>query len=157
MSRSTVRMRRSAAGVGLAVATLVGAISTPAMASENYNGKSASTTGCDNDARTIYSVTLSNVYNRAQKFPGTVVQLRYSAHCRTAWGRLIGASPALPGNQAGCYVSVIRSDGRRYDRHEPPNASTLYTPMVNDAGYTSYAYAYCDSGAWEFHEGTAKY
>jgi hypothetical protein len=98
-----------------------------------YN-KMAAATGCSADMQTIDTEWYYDpYYGRAEE-----LQLFYSPTCRAAWGRAQGIEYPL-------YVNTYSTSGeaRSCNGVYDSTNDTYYcsTPMVNDAGYLSSAYA----------------
>jgi hypothetical protein len=94
-----------------------------------YDGDSPVLSGCANDAYTARSATLAS---------GSIIELRYSPSCRTVWARI--TNPVVDDNNNYSFAIVTRnSDGHTYSCLVPTGAKSCYTPMLNDAGVTSYA------------------
>ncbi|MFC8508832.1 DUF2690 domain-containing protein [Streptomyces sp. NPDC057411] len=117
----------------VAVATAaLGAGFTGSASAAAYDGQDPVSSGCSASAITAASTAL---YANGARV-GTV-DLRYSTSCRTTWVRVYSDGPNLGGyvnrNQDGttqwCGTPSIASNGQYY----------CYSPMLNDAGYTSYA------------------
>ncbi|MFB7412913.1 DUF2690 domain-containing protein [Streptomyces sp. NPDC056202] len=106
-----------------------------------YDGADPAATYCGGTTSTVKSV---GVYDYHSNRLGTL-DLRYNSGCRTAWARLTitygysdcgNASAGIACAQA----RIVRdNDGRTYSCTVRPGNSSCYTPMVNDAGYTSHA------------------
>lgn len=105
-------------------------------------------THCQSDARTVDSLELGS---------GTL-ELRYSPSCRAAWARMSANGwdryDALPP-----MAKVVRNqDGKSYTcKFSSETQQSCHTSMVNDAGYTSYAYGEYDGGARVYTGRTGSY
>ncbi|TDU04990.1 uncharacterized protein DUF2690 [Streptomyces sp. 846.5] len=133
------------AATGLTAATL--ALSLPTQASAaTYDGQDPAASGCSSTAVTAKSAP---IYRGDGAQVGTI-QLRYSTKCRTVWARII-----TPYN-AG--IAVVHRNTDNATEACPINTNTLkwssslgdyscYTPMLNDANVTSYAWGQVD-GPW---------
>jgi hypothetical protein len=113
------------AAAGAALVTLLVA-PTAAHAASCYaldcTNKDPQATGCAADAITAKSVVTQ----------GRTVELRYSRTCRAAWGRVRNGA-------AGDNVFIHSSTGFEEAARVPAGATTVYTLMLDDAGYTAYA------------------
>lgn len=108
-----------------------------------WDGQSPGATVCGNDATTVLS---SRLYHNGSPHPSAVVELRYSANCRTVWARITGASAVDPGDADGGSARVTRNyDGKSFTC-SVGSGSSCYTAMVNDANMTSYAFGRDDTG-----------
>ncbi|MEU4119907.1 DUF2690 domain-containing protein [Kitasatospora sp. NPDC028055] len=124
---------KRAALVGVAVIALATGVNGTANAA-TYDGQDPISSGCAADAITAKSVPL-NADGIGQV--GTL-ELRYSRSCRTAWARVYSRGNSLWANvvrqkdnqRSGCDKASWDSGSGQY---------YCYTPMVNDAGYLSYA------------------
>jgi len=106
-----------------------------------YN-KMAAATGCSADMQTIDTEWYYDpYYGRAEE-----LQLFYSPTCRAAWGRAQGI-------EYGLSVNTYSTSGESRSCNGIYNSTnnTFYcsTPMVNDAGYLSTAYANITSSTGE--------
>ena len=105
----------------------------------------ASGNACTQDAEIIYSVNVTAGGVPSGKVLGNL-QLKYSPSCRVTWARV--ASNYAPGN---VYSYITSSAG--FGSECPPNGIGGYmgcnTPMINDAGLTSYAYGQVWDGTLE--------
>jgi hypothetical protein len=116
--------------------------------SSNCDGKDPDSLGsaCGSDAVTEYTVQLKDDFGHTT---AVWLDLRYSGTCRTVWGRIRNASgPTVYYPSSGCRVIVHRnSDGREYTAAPPLDASnaTVWTPVVYDAGVSSYVTGDCDT------------
>jgi hypothetical protein len=131
----------------LAASVFVIALRTPiAQAATCYAGgcynKMAAATGCSADMQTIDTEFYYDpIYGRSEE-----LQLFYSPTCRAAWGRAVGIESNL-------YVNTYSTSGETRSCNGVYNSTndTYYcsTPMVNDAGYESSAYASFTSSTGE--------
>lgn len=136
MTTLTRKLATAGSALAMAVSSLLIATSPASAAESCYasgcEGKDPSTTICQNDARTVATTEWN-------------VELRYSPTCRTAWARYSG------GVSFGLTVMVERrnADGSYTPYYSTPyrgNGATVWTRMVNDAGYLARACVYPDSG-----------
>ncbi|MEU1229689.1 DUF2690 domain-containing protein [Streptomyces sp. NPDC005828] len=112
-----------------------------------YDWADPISSGCSNDAYTARSSALPD--NDEQI--GTV-ELRYSTACRTTWVRVYADGPDFGGyvnrNQDGatqwCGGPSIAPNGQEY----------CFSPMLNDAGYTSYAAVHASDSTGYNESGT---
>jgi hypothetical protein len=116
------------AAAGAALVTLLVA-PTAAHAASCYaldcTNKDPQATGCAADAITAKSVVTQ----------GRTVELRYSRTCRAAWGR-------VRNGVAGDRVYLYSSAGLAESASVAAGATSAYTLMLDDAGYTAYACLY---------------
>src|SRR3712207_9281026 len=76
---------------------------------------------------------------RSTLFPYTtlfrsVIELRYSLKCHTAWARITRATPPRPYDAGGGHATIIRNnDGKRFTCHVG-SSGACYTAMVYDRG-----------------------
>jgi hypothetical protein len=116
-----------AAGAGL--------LATPgASQAAPYDGQNPETSGCASTATTPRS---ASIYAGSVKVG--IVQLRYSTACRTVWGRTIAyystkGLTQVKRNSDGAYQSCLP-----FTWVASLGGYSCYTPMLNDAGVTSYA------------------
>lgn len=104
----------------VATAAPVGTLAT--CFASSCHGLDANATGCASDAITARSATSPE---------GISVQLRYSATCRAAWGRITNGI-------VGDRVRVERNDGANF-ASTISSGSDTFTRMVNDANFLSRA------------------
>jgi hypothetical protein len=113
---------------GVAAASFV---LVPAAQAAAYDGSSPFSTGCSNSGGIVSS---TSVYYPDGSYAGWVA-LWYSTGCRTTWAETYSV------DGYNVYAEVIRnSDGARYI--SPAGYYQEYSPQLNDAGVTSYAYGY---------------
>ncbi|MFB8210736.1 MULTISPECIES: DUF2690 domain-containing protein [unclassified Streptomyces] len=102
------------------------------------DGLDPNASGCSSDA---FTARQAHILDRDGRTYIGVVELRYSPSCRTTWVRVQGDQPYLHGKvqrtqdyaQQECgSVDYSASLGQYY----------CFSPMLNDAGYTSYAFGY---------------
>jgi hypothetical protein len=103
---------------------------------------------CGGDARTVQSLRLGGV---------ALLELRYSGSCRATWARISNAPWVDHDTFPSAALIHRNSDGREYSCTVPLGATSCYTPMVNDANVTSYAYGAWDGGAQIFTGQTASF
>ncbi|MEU4623587.1 DUF2690 domain-containing protein [Actinoplanes sp. NPDC023801] len=130
------RLKLAAATVVTAAAVMVAP--APAMAAV-YDGVMASATPCATGAYTARQKTLTTNTQLSEVI--AKIELRYSPSCRTVWARITSIK-VTSDNLLG-YVRR-NSDWQGYECSEfgySKNLGAQYclTPMVNDAGVTSYA------------------
>lgn len=124
---------------GLLFASLIMALSglfvfAPNTYAAVADGTDPIATGCANDARTVKSDWFGPNGN-------VLIELRYSAKCRSAWARV--TIPQAATDSVWADAAVTRNqDGKQYLCVVPNGSRSCYTPQVNDAGYTSYADSY---------------
>ncbi|WP_433610235.1 DUF2690 domain-containing protein [Dactylosporangium sp. CA-139114] len=147
---------RAIAMAAAVVATAL--VITPGRAfAATWDGQMASQTVCGN---TVITGAERTITTSSQL--GTVVgkvELRYSTNpnCRTVWARI--TSKVVASNQLGGFIAR-NSDGASYQCSEfgwSDNLQANYclTPMLNDAGVTSYAKgAVLYQGAYYFGQTT---
>lgn len=151
--RKTTRMRVGGLAALMLAAGLTVAGTTTASAA-SVDGSDPQATGCANTAKTVSSAA---IYDSGHTEIG-YVELRYSTGCRTTWARvtsLIGYN-----SDRGISETTItrNSDGRSYTKTFSAYGQTsVYTPQVNDAGVTSYAYGEIDDGIHFDSARTASY
>lgn len=148
-----------AAAFGATAFAAPAASAAPAWASNYWTGKNPDTSGCTNDARTIYSRQLGDGNGHVSS---ATIQLRYSPYCKAAWAKLVNGWPADPGSHVGCKVVVRREDGRAYSAVVDPGDTSAYTLMVDDDQthntlYASRAEGSCDSGNYVYTNSTPYY
>jgi hypothetical protein len=91
---------------------------------------------------------------------GIRLRLMYSSTCRTIWAYLTNAFPRSPppSQDLGCHAEIRRiTPELTYSEPVDPGIDFAYTKMVYDANVVSYAYAYCDGGAWSNDASTVPY
>ncbi|MEW1892003.1 MULTISPECIES: DUF2690 domain-containing protein [unclassified Streptomyces] len=126
------RTLKHATAVAAAVAGLALGLSGSADAAAR-DGADPMSSGCASGAYTARSQAL--YVNGARV--GTV-ELRYSPSCRTVWARVWS-----DGNSV--YAKVVRDQDNSWEYCGTPHYDSAsgqyscYTPMLNDADYTSYA------------------
>jgi hypothetical protein len=112
------------------VPVLSGTPAHAAIGSWYYDNKNPSTTGCNNDAYTVDTVTDPR---------GARLLLRYSPSCRTVWAHISGAAKR-DANYAGGYATIHRNnDNVSLHCHADPGATGCFTNMLYDGGMTSHA------------------
>ncbi|ONI92228.1 hypothetical protein ALI22I_05440 [Saccharothrix sp. ALI-22-I] len=119
------------------------------------DGTDPSATGCAADA-----ITARSDYGDINGVNRVFVELRYSPRCRTAWARMTSVNlPNCVVNADWCGGATVHrnSDGREYSCITPNGTHGCYTRQVNDAGVTSYARGYVDSGARTAYATTGSY
>ncbi|MBB4987167.1 MULTISPECIES: DUF2690 domain-containing protein [Streptomyces] len=120
---------------------------TGSASAAGYDGQDPITSGCSASAITAAS---SALYAKGARV-GTV-ELRYSTACRTTWVRVYSDGPNFGGyvnrNQDGatqwCGGPSIAPNGQEY----------CFSPMLNDAGYTSYAAGHASDSTGYNESGT---
>ncbi|MGW5775256.1 DUF2690 domain-containing protein [Streptomyces sp. NPDC003863] len=130
----TVKRAAVTAAAGIALAT---GFSGSAQAGSGYDFQNPANTSCASDAYTAKSTGLY-AQNGGPRV-GTV-QLRYSPSCRTVWARVYSDGSHVDG-------STFRQETNTYSGHcisgvlwdSGLGQYYCYTPMLNDAGYTSFA------------------
>ncbi|MEU6976012.1 MULTISPECIES: DUF2690 domain-containing protein [unclassified Streptomyces] len=157
--RSLIR-RTAQAGTALLLAAGALALTGGSAQAATYDGADPASTYCGGTTSTVKSATIygpNDSYNR-----GTI-ELRYNSACRTTWARITLTNPqGWCGNASAgvaCALAQVtrNSDGRTYSCHVPQGSTSCYTPMVNDAGVTSYAYAELDWASGVSHTYTGSY
>lgn len=104
-----------------------------------YDGQDPIATGC---ANTVTTPRSAQIYAGDGTIIGQI-QLRYSTGCRTVWGRILAYY-----NNYNAHAYVYRNtDGAWQNCENSTWSSSLgayscYTPMLNDANVTSYAWGY---------------
>jgi hypothetical protein len=142
------------AAVGLIAAGLqAGFIGSASAASLPRDGQDPIAAGCSGDARTIYSNEISNNGNALG-----YIDLRYSPSCRTTWARIRD----FYANSSDTAHIVRNGDNAGYDCGPTSwsgslNAYSCYTPMVNDAGQTSWAWGAAYQNGIGYTQTTASY
>lgn len=118
----------------ISVAGLDGSV--PPGPDGSFDGTDPAKTGCSADAR---SPKHKSLYADGRKV--AVIELRYSARCRTAWGRITSSYVTCqsPGTWCGD-VQIFRNDGKNFGCSSKTGDRGCYTPQVNDAGYRTYAW-----------------
>jgi len=126
-----LRRSRIKAMLTLPLAALLLALLNIGVLAAQYDGTDPNSTGCANNASTIYSINVTQ---------GTL-QLRFSNTCYTAWARFYCHSSGYCQNYE---ILVERSasspDGSQayYDvvdwPYSTPAGALIYTPQVYDAG-----------------------
>jgi hypothetical protein len=117
------------------------------------DGQDPIAAGCAGDARTIYSNEISNNGSALGW-----IDLRYSPSCRTTWARVRNYS-----YNAYDTAHIVRNgDNVGFDCgptswNSTLNAYSCYTPMVNDANKTSYAWGSANDGGIGYTAVTASY
>ncbi|MFE1285831.1 DUF2690 domain-containing protein [Streptomyces sp. NPDC058751] len=147
--RARTLITRSAVTVLFAAAATIGMAPTASAATcsgSSCDGKNPSTY-CQDDAETVKSVTLGQA----------TLQLRYSASCRAAWGRITNASYDTRSQFTPSAGVHRNSDGREYTCAVATTGTSCFTLMVNDANVTSYAFGEWDSGAQVYSDRTGSY
>lgn len=115
-----------------------------------YDGQSPYYNNCASSAYTARSAYLKDPSGNVVG----IVELRYSPTCRTVWARVtdyLSNNGYIPGVQGTVDAYVHRnSDGRQESCTSTQVGQTsCYTPMLDDAGVTSYAHGDVDiSAAW---------
>ncbi|MFF3737163.1 DUF2690 domain-containing protein [Streptomyces sp. NPDC002566] len=138
----THRLVGTLAAVGLSLAGIVAAAPSAHAATCYADGchhKSPTTTGCNGDAITARSKSAPD---------GTIVELRYSATCRAAWGR-------VRNSRVGAEAFVENTQGR-YDSQFVSTGRDVFTLMVNDRGVQARA-CYAPNGGSDFTACTGWY
>jgi hypothetical protein len=118
----------SVCGAAGAAATAPTASAAVTCSGEGCSGTSPETTGCANDGETIFSTNLTTSSGQVVG----LIQLRYSATCRTAWARIYDF------DTTSGWAKVIRApQGPNLKCNETYNAAldeyTCYTDQWNDA------------------------
>jgi hypothetical protein len=103
---------------------------------------------CNSDKKTVQSLRLGGT---------ALLELRYSRACRAAWAKISNADWEPYSTFASWAVIHRNSDGREFRCTVPSTGTECYTPMVNDAGVTSYARGFWDSGAQTYEDRTGSY
>lgn len=110
---------------------------------DGWSRSTASANGC-NDFKYIDGVRLGD---SGAHGPGNdaFLSLLYSPSCRSVIGDMeVNNLPA----GSNCYFKIVRnSDGEAYYTGHPAGTSHLNSPLLYDAGVTSYAWAYCKYGS----------
>jgi hypothetical protein len=120
--------------------------------SSNCDGKYPTQTTCG-PGRVVKSAEIDAHY--VDGSPNPLVRLYYSDSCRTTWARLDHGWPPGSGD-VGCHVEVHRASGG-YAEPVDPGLNFAYTRMIYDSAVVSYAYGYCDGGAWDGGAMTGSY
>lgn len=140
--------------VALGAAALFNAVTTPANAAL-YDNTNPSTTGCSGSAITARQAGLNNASGNFG-----LIDLRYSTSCRTAWARVTSTYgiACVPGDD-GCGGAWVHrnSDGLQLQCTTPGGTKTCYSNQVNDAGVTSYAHGWVDTGPNTAYGTTSSY
>lgn len=136
--------------VALASATIQ-MLSTPsghaALGSYYYDGKSPSSTGCNNDAYTVYT-----------RYAGSArLLLRYSPRCRTVWAHILDAATRTANNQGGSARVHRDQDGAAISCASAWGGTGCYTNMLYDGGLTSHAHGSNDTGFTIYYADTPSY
>jgi hypothetical protein len=112
-----------------------------------YDGQDPNASGCGSDAITAASVPLTNGGNSTY---GSL-ELRYSPYCRTVWARVWS-------HYGGEMAGIVHRDSDGAQQSCGPNQAQwsssageyyCYTPMLNDANVTSYAFGYAAWQQWQ--------
>ncbi|MGW4160434.1 DUF2690 domain-containing protein [Streptomyces sp. NPDC004788] len=125
-----------------------------------YDGWDPASTSCGGTTSTVQSAGLYDPYFGT--YQGSI-ELRYNSGCRTTWARIsLNYTQSDCGNasagHACAQAKVIRnSDGRSYSCTVSVGSSSCYTPMVNDAGVTSYAEGMVDGAGGLKYTRTGSY
>jgi len=136
-------VRRSIQLALVTAATVVGTmLFTPGAAhAATYDGQDPHYNNCSATASTKAS---KPIYLQGNSSMGTIghIQLRYSSACRTVWARVIitteptGDFAEINRNSDGAWQSCYGGG----DWQASLGGYSCYTPMLNDANVTSYAY-----------------
>lgn len=107
-----------------------------------YDGQDPVAAGCASDA---YTARSTHILARDGSTRVGVVELRYSPSCRTTWIRVRSDWPEPRG-----YVQRFQDSAKQYCGSPQWGSSFgqyyCYSPMLNDAGYTSNADGYAVNG-----------
>ncbi|MER8046124.1 DUF2690 domain-containing protein [Streptomyces sp. NPDC094032] len=152
---------RRAAQTGTALILAAGALTLTGGSAQaaTYDGYDPATTGCGGTTSTVQSAAMTDPHGNHL---GTL-ELRYNSGCRTAWARItMDYTQSACGNASAGVACpkawVIRnSDGRQYTCTVTEGRSSCYTPMVNDAGVSSYAQSYTDTAGGTKYTRTGSY
>ncbi|MGW4160435.1 DUF2690 domain-containing protein [Streptomyces sp. NPDC004788] len=154
----TLLRRTALAGTSLLFAA-AGLIATGGSAqAATYDGWDPASSGCGGIS-TVSSAAMTDPHGNHL---GTL-ELRYSSGCRTTWARITmdytqGACGTSSAGIACPKAWIIRnSDGTSYSCTVTEGRSSCYTPMVNDAGVSSYAQSYTDTAGGDKYTRTASY
>ncbi|MFF5284486.1 DUF2690 domain-containing protein [Streptomyces sp. 62] len=102
------------------------------------DGDDPNASGCSSDA---YTAREAHILDRDGRTVIGVVELRYSPSCRTTWVRIQGDQPDLRGYAQRTQDHAVQRCGSS-QWSGSLGQYYCYSPMLNDAGYTSYAYGY---------------
>ncbi|MDA8353902.1 MAG: DUF2690 domain-containing protein [Firmicutes bacterium] len=117
--------------------------------SESYTGTWPHQTPCASDARTVHSAQIDSA---------SVIELRYSPSCETAWARITADYPHEPSERGLGEARIVRnSDGRSYSCTLQAGQSSCFTQQVNDHNVTSFAEGVHDNGIVFREARTASY
>nr|WSX53970.1 YjfA family protein [Streptomyces sp. NBC_00974] len=143
--RISTMIKRTAV-VAVATAALGSGFASTASAAA-YDGQDPISSGCSASAITAASTAL---YANGARV-GTV-ELRYSTSCRTTWVRVYSNGPNLGG-----YVNRNQDGATQWcggPSIAPNGQYSCFSPMLNDAGYTSYAAGRASDSSGSYDSGT---
>ncbi|MFJ9908893.1 DUF2690 domain-containing protein [Streptomyces sp. NPDC101152] len=139
--------------VSLTAAVLVGTGGSAQAAT--YDGQDPIASGC---AASAITAEQNNIFIPSGIAVG-VIQLRYSTACRTVWARVVSTVPngeaevgRNPPNSASQWCG-----GSNLQWSSTVGDYTCYTPMLNDANMTSYAYGDIETDQGGGSSSTASY
>ncbi|WP_333733077.1 DUF2690 domain-containing protein [Streptomyces sp. IBSBF 3010] len=112
------------------------------------DGLDPNASGCSSDA---YTARQTHILDRDGRTYVGVVELRYSPACRTTWVRVQGDQSDLHGTVQRTQDYVKQYCGS-VNWSTSLGQYTCYSPMLNDAGYTSYAFGYAVHNGVESYE-----
>ncbi|WP_089018427.1 DUF2690 domain-containing protein [Micromonospora coriariae] len=128
----------AAVAIGLTVSLVGGqqaALAATSGCGAVCDGKNPDTYIATVDGKSMRCNYLDNSYT---KYTARNVELRYSSFCRTAWARQTDSF----GYMSGVVVESFNTNGSLRKRYDNEHWSNLWTPMVNDKGYTARACFY---------------
>ncbi|MFI8966571.1 DUF2690 domain-containing protein [Streptomyces sp. NPDC053493] len=155
----TLLRRTAQAGTALLLAAGALTLTGGSAQAATYDGSDPASLGCGGTTSTVQSAAMTDPHGNRL---GTL-ELRYNSGCRTAWARI-----TMDYTQDACGTSsagvacpkawVIRnSDGRSYNCTVSAGNRSCYTPVVNDAGVSSYAQSYTDTAGGTKYTRTGSY